>query len=130
MIQFCRLLFKAFLAQQREHVLLVSLHAGLVEGVHVEQVTADGASHLEEINQFAKDACRDFGDDDADVGHATVLVGQNGAQFGFVVHLADALARNVVQLVEVVGFRRDVQFVVGVFAGRPGCIAPSSGGRC
>ena len=34
-------LLVAGLAQQREHVLLIRFHAGLVEGIHVQQIAAE-----------------------------------------------------------------------------------------
>ena len=47
-------LFIAGLAQQREHVLLVGFHAGLVEGIHAQQVAGQTAGLLEEVAQVAE----------------------------------------------------------------------------
>ena len=47
-------LLVAGLAQQSEHVLLVRLHAGLVEGVHVQQVPGQAAGVLKEVDQPAQ----------------------------------------------------------------------------
>ena len=43
----------AGLAQQGKHVLLVSLYARLVEGVHFQQIAGQAAGVLEEVNQLA-----------------------------------------------------------------------------
>ncbi len=50
LVQRSSLGLEAFLAEQGEHVLLVSLYAGLVEGVHLKHVAAEGAGHLEEVD--------------------------------------------------------------------------------
>ena len=45
------LLLVSWLAKKSEHVLLVSLNARLVERIHTENITADTASLLEEIEE-------------------------------------------------------------------------------
>ncbi len=46
------LIFVAGLAEKSEHVLLVSLNAGLVEGVDCEEITGDAACLLEEVDEL------------------------------------------------------------------------------
>ena len=48
-----RSLFVAGFVQQGEHILLVRLHAGLVERIDAEDVAADAAGALEEVEQRA-----------------------------------------------------------------------------
>ena len=86
----------------------------MVKRVDIQHVAADGAGHLEEINQLAEHLLRHLGDDDAQVRHAAVFVGQHSAEFSLVVHLADALAGDVVELVEVFVLHRDAELVVRV----------------
>ena len=47
-------LFVAGLAEEGEHIALVGLHAGLVEGVDVEDVAAYAASLLEEVDELTR----------------------------------------------------------------------------
>ena len=49
-----RCFFVAGLIKQGKHVLLVCLHARLVEGVHAEDIAGDTAGTLKEITQLAK----------------------------------------------------------------------------
>ena len=39
--------------QEREHVLLVRLHTGLVKGIDAQDVAADAAGQLKEVEQLA-----------------------------------------------------------------------------
>ena len=55
-----------------EHIFLVRLHAGLVERVYAEDVTADAAGLLEEVEQRTDGVCVDCGNFDADVGHPAI----------------------------------------------------------
>ena len=52
-----RCLLVARLVQQGEHIFLVRLHAGLVERVYAEDVTADAAGLLEEVEQRTDGVC-------------------------------------------------------------------------
>ena len=51
--EFFSLCLIAGLAEKGEHVLLVALNTGLVEGVNTEDVTADTAGELEEVEQLS-----------------------------------------------------------------------------
>ena len=44
----------AGLAQQREHILLIGLNAGLVEGVYVQQIAGQAAGIFKKVNQPAE----------------------------------------------------------------------------
>ena len=48
------LLLVAGFVEQCEHVLLVSLYTGLVEGVYAKNVTADAATDFEEIDELSE----------------------------------------------------------------------------
>ena len=67
------------LAQKREHVLLVSLHAGLVEGVDPQQIARYAAGELEEVNERADAGLVPAPGLQHQVGHAAVHVSQQGA---------------------------------------------------
>ena len=45
--------FIAGFPQKSEHILLVALHAGLIEGVDPQQVAGNGAGFLEEVDHIA-----------------------------------------------------------------------------
>jgi hypothetical protein len=49
-----RLLLVAFFAQEREHILLVRLHAGLVERVDAQDVAGEGYGFLEEVEELTE----------------------------------------------------------------------------
>ena len=51
-----------WLAEQCKHILLVSLHTGLVEGVHSKHIAADAATNLKEIDELANVVCIELGD--------------------------------------------------------------------
>ena len=87
--------------EQGEHVLLVGLYTGLVEGVDAQHVTADATTDLEEVDELADVVFVELGNADTDVGYTTVDVSQTGTQFSHLVHLVDALASQEVQSVEV-----------------------------
>ena len=78
-------LFIARLVQQSEHVLLVGFHARLVEGIHTQDVAADAASLFEEVKQTADAFLVEGRDGEAQVGHATVHVGQLGTKLSHLV---------------------------------------------
>ncbi len=46
--------FVAWFFEKSEHVFLVSFHAGLVEGIDVENISADAAGCFEEVDQLAE----------------------------------------------------------------------------
>ena len=58
--------------QQGEHILLIGLDTRLIEGIHPQQVAADTARLLEEIEQCAQCVRRNLGNFDAEVGNAAV----------------------------------------------------------
>ena len=41
------------LVEQRKHVLLISFHTRLVEGIHTEEVAADATGNLEEVDKLS-----------------------------------------------------------------------------
>ena len=49
-----RCLFIAGLVEERKHILLVRLNAGLIERVDAQDVAADAASLLKEVNQLSE----------------------------------------------------------------------------
>ena len=96
-----RCLLVAGLVKQGKHVLLVCLHARLVEGVHAKDVAGDTAGTLEEINQLAEIELVEHRQGNLHVGHPAVHVRQHRAEFCHLVHLVHALAGEEVQSVEV-----------------------------
>ena len=67
------------LAQKSKHVLLVSLHAGLVEGVDPQQIAGYAAGELKEVNERANAGLVPAPGLQHQVGHAAVHVSQQGA---------------------------------------------------
>ena len=43
----------AGLAEEGKHILLVRLHAGLVEGIHIQQIAGQAAGILKEVDELA-----------------------------------------------------------------------------
>ena len=115
-----RLGFVAGLVEQGEHVFLVGLDAGLVEGIHAEQQAADAAGALEEVEELAEVVLVELRQGDFQVGHAAVHVGELGAEFGHFVHFVHALAGQEVEAVEVLLVGGDAEAAVGLFDGEHG----------
>ena len=67
--------FIAGLAEQSEHILLVGLDAGLVEGVYAERIARYAAGTLEEVDQLSQIVFAEFRHDKAQTGDAAVYVG-------------------------------------------------------
>ena len=67
------------LTQKTEHILLVGLNTGLVEGIYLQNVAADGTGKFKEINHITEVLfvclfhCKNDG------GNAAVLMGKSGA---------------------------------------------------
>ena len=107
-------LFVAGLFQQGEHVLLVGLYTGLVERIHTQDVGADTAGKLEEIEQAANIEGVHLLEVHVHLGHAAVNVSQHGSQFGHVVAVLHVLTGQVVQLVQVLGIRLNNHAALGI----------------
>ena len=95
------LLFVPRFVEQGEHILLVGLYARLVERVDSQNVAADAACLLEEVEQTADALFVQSGNDDAYVGHAAVDVGKLCAQFSHFVHFVHTFAGEEIQTIEV-----------------------------
>ena len=103
--------FVAGFCEEGEHVALVGLDTGLVEGVHTEDVAADTASLLEEVDELAEVFLFKCGKGDEDVGDTTVDVCDAGTEFSHLVDFVDVLACDVVETVEVCFVGGDELFV-------------------
>ena len=110
-----RCLFVAGLIKQGKHVLLVCLHARLVEGVYAEDVAGDTAGTLEEINQLAKVELVEYGQGNLHIGYSTVHMCEHGTELCHLVHLVYALAGKEVQSVKVCLVVGEVHLVVRCF---------------
>lgn len=108
-------LFVTRLVQQGEHILLVGFHTRLVERINPQQVAADAACFLKEVQQSAETFLVQCGDHDAHVGYATVYVSQLCAEFRHLVHLVHVLSGEEVQTVEVGFVRRNLQRILRLF---------------
>lgn len=64
--------FVARFFEQGKHVFLVCLNAGLVEWVHSEDISADAAGSLEEIDELSESSRTDIREDYAHNGHSAV----------------------------------------------------------
>ena len=99
--QFGALGFVAGLVEEGKHVFLVGLHAGLVEWVDAEHITAHAAGFLEEIDELSQVLLGECWQCDEHAGNAAINVSQTGAEFCHLVHLVNALASDVIEAVEV-----------------------------
>ena len=89
-------------AQESKHVLLIGLHAGLVEGVDLQHVAADAAGELKEIEELAQSAGIHLGAAQDHGRSAAVVVSGQGALAGHLTDKAQGLASQIVQGVAVV----------------------------
>ena len=104
---------RAGFAQHTEHIFLVGLHAGLVEGVDAGHVAGDGAGHLKEADQSGKALLVALGHFDDDVGHTAGDVGVLHRVGGDAVDLRQVQAGDVVQPVGIGLFKGDGKAVSG-----------------
>ena len=91
----------SWFVEQCKHVLLVCLYSRLVERVNSEDIAADAATNLEEVDELAEIILVEFGHRDADVRHTTVNVCKACAEFCHLVDIIHALASEEVQTVKV-----------------------------
>ena len=73
------LILIARLAEESEHILLVALNAGLVEGVDTEHISAYGASLLEEVNHVAEALLSSVIKLENNVGNAALSMSEDSA---------------------------------------------------
>ena len=97
----------AGLAQQMEHVLLVGLDAGLVEGVDALHVAGHAAGELKEVDERAERFRADLRQADLGDGHAAGDVRGLGGLHGLFVDVAHLAAGQVVEPVEILVVGRD-----------------------
>ena len=95
--QFFPLGFVAGFTEEGEHVFLVAFYTRLVEGVYAQQVTADAAGKLEEIEELTQIEFVYFRHMYHKVGNLAVCVCQYGAVHGALVHKIHGLSSQVVQ---------------------------------
>ena len=112
--------FVAWLFEQGEHILLVSLYTGLVEWIDTEDVTRDTTSALEEIDELAKIVLVELVNLNLHVGHAAIDMGNLSAELGHLVDLIDTLASEEVETIEVLLVRRNNYGAVGILDGDDG----------
>ena len=110
-------LFVAWLFEQGEHVLLVSLYTGLVERIDTEDVTRDTAGTLEEVDELAEVVLIELVNLNLEVGHAAIDMSNLGAQFGHLVDLIDTLASEEVETIEILFVGRNYNGAVGILDG-------------
>lgn len=93
--------FVAGFCEEGEHVALVGLDTGLVEGVHTEDVAADTASLLKEVDELTEVFLFESRKCDEDVGNTAIDVCETCAEFRHLVYFVDMLAGDIVESVEV-----------------------------
>src|SRR5574344_2412294 len=91
----------SWFVEQCKHVLLVCLYSRLVERVNSEDIAADAATNLEEVDELAEIILVEFGHRDADVRHTAINVSKACAKLCHLVYVIHALAGEEVQSVEV-----------------------------
>ena len=92
--------FIAGLAQQLEHVLLVHLNTGLIEGVDAQHIGGNAAAQLQEVEQLAQLALVQLAHIHGDDRHAAIYMSSHGAQVRLLVHEVQSFAGEVVQAVQ------------------------------
>ena len=89
------------LAEKREHILLVRLNAGLVEGIYAEHITRKCASDLEEVDEVTERVRASVLHFDKDIGHAAVNVSKQSSLHSGLLYLVEINAREEVKSVDV-----------------------------
>ena len=87
----------AGLAQQMEHVLLIGLDAGLVEGVDALHVAGHAAGELKEVDERAERFRADLRQADLGDGHAAGDVRGLGGLHGLFVEKAHHAASQIIE---------------------------------
>ena len=104
-------LLVAGLAEQREHILLVGLDTGLIEGIDAEQIAGQTAGELKEVNELAEGAGIALAGGDDEVGDAALDVGEERAVHRLTVDEVHGFALKEVQAVAVDVVVRDGELV-------------------
>ena len=86
----------------------------MVKGIHAQQIPADAAGLFEEVDQVTKPVGIHGGNVHDQVGHTAVIVRQDGALHGLLVHEVHVLAFEIVQTVEIICRRNEFH---GLFRG-------------
>ena len=102
-------LLAARLAKKSEHVLLVALHARLVERIHAGYVAADAAGKLEEVEQLSQIKLILLRNVYPEIGNTAVGVCQDSAVHGTLVDEIHSLSGQIVQSVQIYRLLTDGQ---------------------
>ena len=78
--------------EQCKHILLVSLHARLVEWIDTKHIATDAAGYLKEIDELSDVILVELWHGDVNIGHAAIHMSQLGTQFCHLVHFIHTLA--------------------------------------
>ena len=113
-----RCLFVAGLVEEGKHIFLVSLHAGLIERIDTQDVTADATRLLKEVDQLSEVVLVEFGNLDANLRNAAVEVCEWCAEFSLFVDKINTLSGEEVELVEVLSVGRNLHLAVGFGDGK------------
>ena len=108
------LILIAGFTQKCEHIFLVRLNTGLVEGINTEHIAGDRASDFKEVEEVAERVCAAIGNLENDVGNAAVGVCDRSALIRHRVDVLKGLAGQEVQTVDVCGVIGNRHLCAGV----------------
>ena len=108
-----RFFLVAGFVEQGEHILLVRLHARLVERIDTEDVTGYTAGTLEEVNELTDVILVQALEADMYVRYTAIDVCQTCAEFSHLVDFVHTLAGEEVQTIEVLAVAGDTYFLFG-----------------
>ena len=97
----------AGLAEEVEHVFLISLHTRLVEGIHAGDIAGHAAGILEEVDECANGLFADLGQADFRHWHAAGDMRGLGRLHGLFVDIAHLTASQIVESVQIFFIRRN-----------------------
>ena len=80
------------LLQQGKHILLVGFYPRLIEGIYFEHIATNPYCLLKEVEELTDVVSIELGKYDANVGNASIDVGDAHSEFGHLIDFVDTLA--------------------------------------
>ena len=100
-------------AQKAEHVFLIKLHAGLIEGVYTQNIGRNSTGKFQKIKKFSDGTFTDFGAFHGEDGDAAVCMGFHSTEIGLLLHKAEGFAFQVAQMIRIPDIANDGHFLFG-----------------
>ena len=103
------------LTQQSEHIFLIGLNTGLVEGIDSQNISGNCAGKLEEVDQIAQRVRTSVGKLKQDIGNTAILVCQKRTDHSGLFDIIKLHAGQEIQAVNVIGIDWNFEVTAGIF---------------